>query len=182
MVVVISGARLPTEHSLFHAHVPLWATEVLLSQDCACGTVYRLLSKTYHQLRTVRQHLKTHLYTAYKSQRIVTLDYCALYANTLTYLITYFTPRIGCTLLQATDGCDASVDEDSSWHIGEMRPRGYSAPAKHPSRASSTNHNGCQLRLPETETPTLRSPLPIPVSHALRKVQPSNEALLTIRS
>jgi len=33
-----------TEHySLFHAHVPLSATEVLLSQDRACGTVYRLL-------------------------------------------------------------------------------------------------------------------------------------------
>ena len=32
MVVVIS-AHLPTEHSLFHAHVPLSATEVLLLQD-----------------------------------------------------------------------------------------------------------------------------------------------------
>jgi len=42
MVVVIS-AHLPTEHSLFHAHVPLSATEVLLSQDRVCGTVYRLL-------------------------------------------------------------------------------------------------------------------------------------------
>ena len=43
MVDVIS-AHLPTGHSLFHAHVPLSATEVLLSQDRACGTVYRLLS------------------------------------------------------------------------------------------------------------------------------------------
>ena len=42
MVVVIS-AHLPTEHSLFHAHVPLSATEVLLSQDRVCGTVYWLL-------------------------------------------------------------------------------------------------------------------------------------------
>jgi len=42
MVDVIS-ARLPTEHSLFHARVPLSATEVLLSQDRVCGTVYRLL-------------------------------------------------------------------------------------------------------------------------------------------
>ena len=32
MVVVIS-AHFPTEDSLFHAHVPLSATEVLLSQD-----------------------------------------------------------------------------------------------------------------------------------------------------
>jgi len=52
MVDVIS-ARLPTEHSLFHAHVPLSATEVLLSQDRVCGTVYRLRYKTDHQLRTV---------------------------------------------------------------------------------------------------------------------------------
>jgi len=63
MVVVISVAHLPTEHSLFHAHVPLPATEVLLAQDRVCGTVYQL-SKTDHQLRTVRQHLKTHLCTA----------------------------------------------------------------------------------------------------------------------
>jgi len=32
-----------TEHSLFHAHVPLSVTEVMLSQDCVYGTVYRLL-------------------------------------------------------------------------------------------------------------------------------------------
>jgi len=43
MVVVIS-THLPAEHSLFHAHVPLSATEVLLSQDRVFGTsVYRLL-------------------------------------------------------------------------------------------------------------------------------------------
>jgi len=41
--VVVISAYLPTEHSLFHAHVPLSATEVLLSQDRVCGTVYRLL-------------------------------------------------------------------------------------------------------------------------------------------
>jgi len=35
MVVVIS-AHLVIEHSLFHAHVPLSATEVLLSQDRVC--------------------------------------------------------------------------------------------------------------------------------------------------
>ena len=40
---VVISAHLPTEHSLFHAHVPLSATEVLLSQDRVCGTVYRLL-------------------------------------------------------------------------------------------------------------------------------------------
>ena len=34
---------LPVEHSLFHADVPLSATEVLLSQDRVCGTVYTLL-------------------------------------------------------------------------------------------------------------------------------------------
>ena len=32
-----------TDTPLFHAHVPLLATEVLLSQDRVCGTVYRLL-------------------------------------------------------------------------------------------------------------------------------------------
>jgi len=41
--VVAISAHLPTEHSLFHAHVPLSATEVSLSQDRVCGTVYRLL-------------------------------------------------------------------------------------------------------------------------------------------
>jgi len=29
-MVVVIAAHLPTEHSLFHAHVPLSATEVLL--------------------------------------------------------------------------------------------------------------------------------------------------------
>jgi len=36
-IVVVISARLPrTEHSLFHAHVPLSATEASLSQDRAC--------------------------------------------------------------------------------------------------------------------------------------------------
>jgi len=55
------------------------------------------------------------------------------------------------------------VDDDPSWQIGEMRPRGYSAPAKHPTNRCN---NGCQLRVPEAS----RSPRPIHVSHALRKV------------
>jgi len=38
-----TSAHLPTGHSLFHAHVPLSATEVSLSQDRVCGTVYRRL-------------------------------------------------------------------------------------------------------------------------------------------
>jgi len=38
-----TSAHLPTGHSLFHAHVPLSATEVSLSQDHVCGTLYRLL-------------------------------------------------------------------------------------------------------------------------------------------
>ena len=41
MVVVIS-AHLPTEHSLFHARVPLSATEASLSPYCVCASVYRL--------------------------------------------------------------------------------------------------------------------------------------------
>jgi len=41
--VVVISAHLPTEHSLFHAHLPLSATEASLSQDRVCGTVYRLL-------------------------------------------------------------------------------------------------------------------------------------------
>jgi len=45
MVDVIS-AHLPTEHLLFHAHVPLRVTEVLLSQDRECGTVYQLLDRS----------------------------------------------------------------------------------------------------------------------------------------
>jgi len=39
-----------------------------------------------------RQHLKTHLFRAWKSQRIVTLDYCALYKY--SYLLTYKEPFI----------------------------------------------------------------------------------------
>jgi len=42
-MVVIIFAHLPTEHSLFHTRIPLSTTEVLPSQDCVCGTVYRLL-------------------------------------------------------------------------------------------------------------------------------------------
>ena len=61
----------------------------------------------------------------------------------------------------AAEGCED--DDDPSWHIGEMRPRGYSAPSsKHTSRLN----NGCHLRVVETA----RSPKPIPVIHALRKV------------
>ena len=42
-LVDVISAHLPTEHSLFHARVLLSATQVLLSQDRVCGTVYRLL-------------------------------------------------------------------------------------------------------------------------------------------
>lgn len=63
----------------------------------------------------------------------------------------------------AAEGCEG-VHDDPSWHIGEMRPRGYSAPStKHSGRCN----NGCQLRVPDTQ----RSPRPIVVSHALRKVR-----------
>ena len=64
----------------------------------------------------------------------------------------------------AAEGCD-NDDEDPPWHIGEMRPRGYSAPSsKHSSRA---NNGFMQLRVVETA----RSSKPPPVSHALRKVR-----------
>jgi len=60
MVVVIS-AHLPTEvHSLFHAHVPLSATEASLSQDRVCGTVYRLLqdrSPATNSLGNIWKHI-----------------------------------------------------------------------------------------------------------------------------
>ena len=49
MVVIIS-AHLPTEHSLFHSHVPLSATEALLSQDRACMEQFIGYYKTDHQL------------------------------------------------------------------------------------------------------------------------------------
>ena len=64
MVVVIS-AHLPTEHSLFHAHLPLSATEVLQLQDCVCGTVYQ--QSTIRQITSYgqfRQHLKARLFGA----------------------------------------------------------------------------------------------------------------------
>jgi len=64
MVDVIS-AHLPTEHSLFHAHVPLSATEVLLSQHRA--RVWNSLPATLRQITSYgqfRQRLKTHLFRA----------------------------------------------------------------------------------------------------------------------
>jgi len=64
----------------------------------------------------------------------------------------------------AAEGCDGDAVDDPSWHIGEMRPRGYSAPA---SKHSSRWNNGCQLRVPETPP---RSSRTFPVIHALRKV------------
>jgi len=48
MVVDIS-AHLPRGHSLFHAHVPLSTTEVLLSQDRTCVTVCRCLPASLQQ-------------------------------------------------------------------------------------------------------------------------------------
>jgi len=47
---------------------------------------------------------------------------------------------------------DAGDDGDPSWHIGEMRPRGYSAPSpKHCGRISNNGNNGGLL--PVTEVP-----------------------------
>jgi len=54
---------------------------------------------TYHSVRRItsygqfRQHLKTHLFRAKKSQRIVTLEYCALYKY--SYLLTYLLASSG---------------------------------------------------------------------------------------
>ena len=79
MVVIIS-AHLPTEHSLFHAHVPLSATE-------ASACVEQFIGYYKTDCGQFRQPLKTHLSRAQKSQCIVTLDYCVLYKY--SYLLTY---------------------------------------------------------------------------------------------
>jgi len=51
-MVDVSYPHLPTEHSLFHAHVPLSATEVLLSLNRACVEQFTGYYKTDHKLRT----------------------------------------------------------------------------------------------------------------------------------
>jgi len=55
-------------------------------------------------------------------------------------------------------------DDDASWNIGEMRPRGYSAPS---SKHSNRWNSGCQLRVPDAPPRPLRTS---PVVHSLRKV------------
>jgi len=63
MVVVIS-ARLPTEHSLFQAHVPLSVTQVFA---VAGPRVWNSLPATIRQITSYgqfRQHLKTRLFRA----------------------------------------------------------------------------------------------------------------------
>jgi len=88
---VVISARLPTEHSLFHAHVPLSATEVLLSQDRVCGTVYRLLydrSPATDSLGNVWNHI----YSRPRNRSALWLVIIVRYANTLTYLLTYQQP------------------------------------------------------------------------------------------
>ena len=52
-------------------------TEALLTQDSACGRVYLRVYDRLLAMDNFRRHLKTHLFRAQKSQRIVTL--CALY-------------------------------------------------------------------------------------------------------
>ena len=79
MVDIIS-AHLPTEHSLFHTHVPLSATE-------ASACVEQFIGYYKTDCGQFRQPLKTHLSRAQKSQCIVTLDYCVLYKY--SYLLTY---------------------------------------------------------------------------------------------
>lgn len=67
-----------------------------------------------------------------------------------------------------------AVNYDPSWHIGEMRPRGYSAPAsKHSSR---WNNNGAQLRVPPEAPQASRT---FPVIHAMRKVH--TRCIYTVR-
>jgi len=72
----------------------------------------------------------------------------------------------------AAEGCDD--DDDPPWHMGEMRPRGYSAPS---SKQSSRCNNGfMHLRVVETA----RSSKPPPVSHALRKVHNAAPCLVAL--
>ena len=83
MVVVISS-HLPTEHSLFHAHVPLSATEPLLFTDCYYKT-YRQLYRSTASLNNVRKH--TH--SGPRNRTALWLLIIVRYTNTLTYSLTY---------------------------------------------------------------------------------------------
>ena len=76
----------------------------------------------------------------------------------------------------AADGCQEDATDDVSWQIGEMRPRGYSAPA---SKQLGRSSNGCQqLRVPEEP----RSSRTFPVIHALRKVTRSSRTFPVIHA
>ena len=85
-----------------------------------------------------RQHLKTHLFRAQKSQRIVTLDCCALYNH--SYLLTY-----------------TVTVHDSKYYAGDVshKPGGigchYSPAGLQPSRGllqilllGEQRHDGCE--------------------------------------
>ena len=93
MVVVIS-AHLPTEHSLFHAHVPLSATEASLSQDRACGTVYRLLQDRSPPTDSLGNVWKR-IYSWRRNRSILWLLITVRHKNTLTYLLTYISLTFG---------------------------------------------------------------------------------------
>ena len=71
IVVVISAhlpssqsLSLPTEHSLFHAHVPLSAREASMSQDARVEQFAGYAIRQITSYGQFRQHLKSHLFRA----------------------------------------------------------------------------------------------------------------------
>ena len=87
MVDVISG-HLPKEHSLFHAHVPLSATEVLLSQDRVCVEQFASYHKTDYQLWRVLGVIWKLIYSGPRNRSALWLSITVCYTDTFTYLLT----------------------------------------------------------------------------------------------
>jgi len=80
-----------TTHDDRHTAVPRTRTTLGDSSFAVAGPrVWNSLPATVRQITSYgqfRQHLKKHLFRAWKSQRTVTLDCCALYKY--SYLLTY---------------------------------------------------------------------------------------------
>ena len=109
-----------TEHSLFHAHVPLSATEVLLSH--AAPRVWNSLPATLRQIRQFRQPMRTQLFRAQKSRRIVTFWlFCATQMLLFTFLLTceaekwYFSVYLSTEFIHDTETRLNDDSADSIW-------------------------------------------------------------------
>ena len=86
MVVVIS-AHLPTEHSLFHAHVPLSRRQKLCCRRTACVEQFTGYYKTDHSPATDSlANIWKHFYSGPRNRSALWLLTIVRYTTTLTYL------------------------------------------------------------------------------------------------